>query len=345
MQNLITDINGYKNDIINSEDLNIEIKRIYILYSVLDALINFVSENDIKKYFKFGKEYITLNELAEIYKLRNWKNNSGIYGVFFERFVYNIIAMRTYEPINSFILSCLNHLNSYNKGDDFDFILWGTEKGKWLSDSELNITLNVIHECDFINIGNTPQKFKEILKKLYHANKNYNGLEKADLFVKLKNSNQWFGVDVKLNIEDFKQVNKNVLPIRVALKTNKIPRLQNLNKIDPFTFIFPKENDYGELTMRYFRYIFLLFEQILKNNAYSLNEPLYEFDSALTLFFLNNKNESIYKILEFFEKNITSQGIELPQRIFIPNTCNTLLINSINYSLFDNFSQEKTIII
>ncbi|MFZ8015341.1 hypothetical protein ACO1GV_05770 [Fusobacterium watanabei] len=342
MKQMITDLTGINNFIINSNDLEVELKIEYILYSVLDALVNLVSAEDLKKYFKLNKQYITLYELTEIYKLRNWEQNSGIYGIFFERFVYNIIAMRNYNPLNSFILGCLNNLELYNKGDDFDFILWGTEKGKWLADDTLNFTLNVIREDDYIYIGNQCCKFRDILKRLYHVNKDYHGLEKADLFVKLKNSKQWFGVDVKLNIEDFQQSNKNILPIRVALKTNKILRLQNLDKIDNFTFIFPKENDYGELTMRYFRYIFILFKQILKNNKYNLIPELYEFNTNVTFFFLENKNKSIFKILDSFARDIKSKGIPLPERIIMPNTCNTLLINNMDYSLLD-FSQEETI--
>lgn len=152
MKQMITDLTGINNFIINSNDLEVELKIEYILYSVLDALVNLVSAEDLKKYFKLNKQYITLYELTEIYKLRNWEQNSGIYGIFFERFVYNIIAMRNYNPLNSFILGCLNNLELYNKGDDFDFILWGTEKGKWLADDTLNFTLNVIREDDYIYI-------------------------------------------------------------------------------------------------------------------------------------------------------------------------------------------------
>mgnify|MGYP000877485332 CR=1 FL=1 len=94
--------------------------------------------------------------------------------------------------------------------------------------------------------------------------------------------------------------------------------------------------------MRYFRYIFILFKQILKNNKYNLIPELYEFNTNVTFFFLENKNKSIFKILDSFARDIKSKGIPLPERIIMPNTCNTLLINNMDYSLLD-FSQEETI--
>lgn len=348
MKEIITDLFGERNDILNSNDLEIEVKEIYIIYSLLDALINKVSEEDVKKYFTFNKSYITLSELAEIYKLSYWSQNPGFHGVFFERFVYNIMAIRTYEPLNSFILKCLSRLDIYVRGDEFNFILWGTEKGKFLSDYALNLTLNVICEEDIISIGNNYCKFKDILKKLYHTNKDYNGLAKADLFVKFKNSRQWFGVDVKLNVEDFSQSNRSVLPIRIALKSNKIKRIQNQilgDKVDDFTFIFPKEKDYGELAMRYFRYIILLLDQILKNNRNKniFIPEMYEFNTYITLFLLEHKNRSVFEILRYFETILRDKGIKCPQRIIIHNTCNTLLMNNQDCSLLDNniFNQNK----
>lgn len=82
MKQIITDVDGYSNFIINLEDLDIDIRIKYILYSVIDALINKVSENIWKKYFSDNKKYITLEELAEIYKIKNWYNNDGLPGVF-----------------------------------------------------------------------------------------------------------------------------------------------------------------------------------------------------------------------------------------------------------------------
>ena len=221
MKQIITDVDGYSNFIINLEDLDIDIKIEYILYSVIDALINRVSENTWRKYFNDNKKYITLEELAEIYKIKNWYNNDGLPGVFFERFVYNMLVIKEYEDLNSFILDCLNRLD-ISKGNDFDVILWGTEKGSWLSDFSLNSNLDIIDETDYIFMNNQPCNFKDTLIKFYHSNKKYNGFEKADLFVKLKNSSRWFGVDIKLNIEDFSAKNKTILPIRIALKTNNI---------------------------------------------------------------------------------------------------------------------------
>ena len=155
MKQIITDVDGYSNFIINLEDLDIDIRIKYILYSVIDALINKVSENIWKKYFSDNKKYITLEELAEIYKIKNWYNNDGLPGVFFERFVYNILVIKEYKDLNSFILDCLNRLD-ISKGNDFDVILWGTEKGSWLSDFSLNSNLDIIDENDYIFMNNQP---------------------------------------------------------------------------------------------------------------------------------------------------------------------------------------------
>ena len=345
MKQIITDVDGYSNFMINLEDLDIDIRIKYVLYSVIDALINKVSENIWKKYFNDNKKYITLEELAEIYKIKNWYNNDGLPGVFFERFVYNMLVIKEYENLNSFILNCLNRLD-ISKGNDFDVILWGTEKGSWLSDFSLNSNLDIIDETDYIFMNNQPYNFKDILIKFYHSNKKYNGFEKADLFVKLKNSNRWFGVDIKLNIEDFSAKNKTILPIRIALKTNNIIRLQKQLfdlRLEPNTFIFPKDNDYGELSMRYYRYMLLLLENIARNNKYKINKELYEFDTELTLFFLENKKESLFKILDFFERDILSKGVQVPERKIIENTCNTFLLNRYDCSCLKIIDEDNIV--
>lgn len=344
MKQIITDCNGDNNFIINLEDLEIDFKIEYILYSIIDALINKINDEMLKKYFNKTKQYLTLWELAETYKLKDWNKNDGLSGVFFERFVYNMLAIKK-EPISSFILNSLNKLDPNFYGNDFDVILWGTEKGSWLSDFSLNLSLNVIHETDCIIWNNQFCNFKKLLKDLYHSRKKCNGLEKADLFVKLKNSNIWFGVDVKLKVEHFKNTVKKILPIRIALKTDNISRLEKgiFGAIEPHTFIFPKENDYGEFSVRYYRFMSLILEQIAKGNKYNLNKELYEFDSRIVFFFLENQNESLFKILEYFASDLTKKGIQLPERIIIPNTCYTLFINSCNYSKLDIFSLKNKI--
>ena len=238
------------------------------------------------------------------------------------------------EPLSTFVLECLNKLDPFFKGDDFDVILWGTEKGNWLYDFSLNLSLNVIHEVDCIRINNQTFNFKEVLKKLYHSNKKCNTLEKADLFVKLKNSNRWFGVDVKLKVEKFKSANKNALPIRIALKTDRISKLKKgiFGEIEPFTFIFPKENDYGELSIEYYRFMCLILDQLAKGNINNIIKELYEFKSELILFFIENRRESLFKILDWFAKDLENKGVDLPERIVIPNTSYTLLINGIAYN-------------
>ena len=344
MKQIITDSNGDSNFIINLEDLEIDFKVEYILYSIIDALINEITDEMLKKYFNKTKQYLTLWELAETYKLKDWNKNEGLSGVFFERFVYNMLAIKK-DPISSFILDSLNELDTNFYGNDFDVILWGTEKGSWLSDFSLNLSLNIIHENDCIILNNQVQNFKKLLKDLYHSRKKYNGLEKADLFVKLKNSNIWFGVDIKLKVEHFKSINKKILPIRIALKTDNIFRLKKgtFETIEPYTFIFPKENDYGELSVRYYRFMLLILEQIAKGNKYNLNKELYEFDRQIVFFFLENQNESLFKILELFASDLKKKGIGLPERIIIPNTCYTLFINNCNYSKLDRFSSKNKI--
>ncbi|ALQ37992.1 hypothetical protein [Fusobacterium hwasookii] len=333
MKQIITDVDGYSNFIINLEDLDIDIKIEYILYSVIDALINEINDDIIQKYFNKTKQYITLEELAECYLLKGWNKNDGLSGVFFERFVYNMLVIKN-EPLSTFVLECLNKLDPFFKGDDFDVILWGTEKGNWLYDFSLNLSLNVIHEVDCIRINNQTFNFKEVLKKLYHSNKKCNTLEKADLFVKLKNSNRWFGVDVKLKVEKFKSANKNALPIRIALKTDRISKLKKgiFGEIEPFTFIFPKENDYGELSIEYYRFMCLILDQLAKGNINNIIKELYEFKSELILFFIENRRESLFKILDWFAKDLENKGVDLPERIVIPNTSYTLLINGIAYN-------------
>ena len=59
MKQIITDVDGYSNFIINLEDLDIDIRIKYILYSVIDALINKVSEN-IKLVKIFGKNILVI---------------------------------------------------------------------------------------------------------------------------------------------------------------------------------------------------------------------------------------------------------------------------------------------
>lgn len=344
MKQIITDSDGDSNFIINLEDLEIDFKVEYILYSIIDALINEINDEMLKKYFNKTKQYLTLWELAETYKLKDWSKNEGLSGVFFERFVYNMLAIKK-DPISSFILDSLNKLDPNFYGNDFDVILWGTEKGSWLSDFSLNLSLNIIHENDCIILNNQVQNFKKLLKDLYHSGKKCNGLEKADLFVKLETSNIWFGVDIKLKVEHFKSTNKKILPIRIALKTDNIFRLKKgiFEKIEPYTFIFPKENDYGELSVRYYRFMLLILEQIAKGNKYNLNKELYEFDRRIVFFFLENQNESLFKILELFASDLKNKGIGLPERIIIPNTCYTLFINNCNYSKLDRFSSKNKI--
>ena len=64
MKQIITDVDGYSNFIINLEDLDIDIKIEYILYSVIDALINEINDDIMQKYFNKTKHYITLEHLA-----------------------------------------------------------------------------------------------------------------------------------------------------------------------------------------------------------------------------------------------------------------------------------------
>lgn len=65
------------------------------------------------------------------------------------------MVIKEYKDLNSFILDCLNRLD-ISKGNDFDVILWGTEKGSWLSDFSLNSNLDIIDETDYIFMNNQP---------------------------------------------------------------------------------------------------------------------------------------------------------------------------------------------
>lgn len=114
-------------------------------------------------------------------------------------------------------------------------------------------------------------------------------------------------------MKNFKQANKNVLPIIIALKTNKILRLQNLDKMIILLLFFLKRKWLWRINNEIFRYIFIIFNQILSNSNYNLIPELYEFDVKIT-YFLENKSKSIFKILDLFERDIRNQKIELPQK-------------------------------
>lgn len=175
-------------------NLTLNLLDIYMLISIIETyLANIGDSIPINK--------VTLRSIGNIYKQRNWDRNDGLFGQCFERAVYNCILTNK-DNITDWIKIFLSELDHFDDEENIEVILWGNEKGNWVYDENKHLGLSLIKDSDFIEINNISYNFKKVLNEISIRSKAYGGLGKADLFVKQKNSHYWYGVSVKLNVED-----------------------------------------------------------------------------------------------------------------------------------------------
>lgn len=209
---------------------------------------------------------MNLDDMAKYLYNSRILNSDGLLGVCFERFVYDCIVNK-YEDLCSELRNFLYKLDKVEFSEEIDVMLWGDEKGDWIKDENLNITLNNCLHNDTILICEIYYKMKDVLKQISYNNSCFNNIGKADLFIKQKGYNIWHGVNVKLKYEDLKMNSKKYssLDIGIALTTDKINIIKKTN--------LTKKN-FGEKIIIYmfFRkimtmlFVFRLFQRIIKRD-------------------------------------------------------------------------------
>lgn len=201
------------NNIINSFFKKLDTKYSLIFLAILEGIFSRIDEKALNTFYNQSKKYLTIEELGEIFLRTPIRNDNGLAGVCFERFVYDTIVSKR-KDITEFILTVLYKLDTltFNHttnqfyysftgekkvSNEIDVILWADEKGKWVKDNKINLTLNYINDDDVILVKNELVNFKKVLSKISYNNNLYNNLGKADLFVKQKGHNLWHGVKSK----------------------------------------------------------------------------------------------------------------------------------------------------
>lgn len=352
------------NNIINSFFKKLDTKYSLIFLAILEGIFSRIDEKALNTFYNQSKKYLTIEELGEIFLRTPIRNDNGLAGVCFERFVYDTIVSKR-KDITEFILTVLYKLDTltFNHttnqfyysftgekkvSNEIDVILWADEKGKWVKDNKINLTLNYINDDDVILVKNELVNFKKVLSKISYNNNLYNNLGKADLFVKQKGYNLWHGVNVKKNIEDLKMTSPNYinLDIGIALTTQKLNYMEKnfikdcfLNnnfayienkyaEKNKYIFAFPEDENFGNVLELYLNQFIYFLKNIVtvEPNTKNTNAflaplpPIFKF-----LYF--NKKESIFKIMEWLDNSLKQDEIFLPQRIFLPNNEGTFLMN------------------
>jgi len=352
------------NNIINSFFKKLDTKYSLIFLAILEGIFSRIDEKALNTFYNQSKKYLTIEELGEIFLRTPIRNDNGLAGVCFERFVYDTIVSKR-KDITEFILTVLYKLDTltFNHttnqfyysftgekkvSNEIDVILWADEKGKWVKDNKINLTLNYINDDDVILVKNELVNFKKVLSKISYNNNLYNNLGKADLFVKQKGHNLWHGVNVKKNIEDLKMTSPNYinLDIGIALTTQKLNYMEKnfikdcfLNnnfayienkyaEKNKYIFAFPEDENFGNVLELYLNQFIYFLKNIVtvEPNTKNTNAflaplpPIFKF-----LYF--NKKESIFKIMEWLDNSLKQDEIFLPQRIFLPNNEGTFLMN------------------
>lgn len=330
------------NLIINNIETSTNIKEYYVILSILEAYLNMINiqHKIIKRYGITDITQLSLKQLGEIIKFENYFLSNGIMGFCFERLVYDCI-LTNFDEITNYILDFIVKLEGYQYSNFVNVILWGTEKGNSIKNEDLNRSLNLIENDHYIRVGNIYYNFKDELKFLSHKGNKHSGIGKADLFVNQYGSKRWFGVNVKLNIEDLKMSKTPELPIGIALKTNKFGRQRKAlvehgyTRFDPdyFTYVFQKEKDFGEYFLKYFSDIKEMFSQITKENLNNIKN-FYCWSDLLLKIVIEFSNNPISDLLNFLSFQLANENF-LPERTIIPNTSLTFLINGYDRSLIE----------
>jgi hypothetical protein len=328
------------NEIIN--EYHPEISEIYMILAILETYYGRISNNSIQKTYNLNK--ITLKDIAKIIQNNKWyKNYNSLLGFCFERFVYDSLVSN-YSEISNWMYDTLCKLSPIGRGSEsFEVVLWGTEKGNEISNSILNERLSIIDSDDWIKYNNGIYFFKPLLSSLVHTNSGkFKNLAKADLFVKLSNSKEWFGVNVKLNIEDLKMEKNLNLPIGIALKTNNLSRYKkmqtnNSNSLiigeDDLIFVYPKTENFGEKLLHYFNYINLFFEEITRDNTKQIKNFYSWPNSIINL--IDYIDEPIINLIKYFASQLKNEGF-IPSMYIIEGTGIIFLSNENNLSIINS---------
>lgn len=347
-----------ENKIVNNIFINFTQKESVLFISILEIFLSLINEENLKKYYNQSKQYLTVKELGYLYCSSNINKDSGLVGKVFERFVYDLIISKD-EKITEFLIGALskldaidynNQTNTYfqnfgqvNKiSDEVDVILWADEKGEWIKDSNINLTLNCINENDIIVVKGKAYKFKEVLKAISYNNGIYGNLGKADLFVKQRGYNIWHGVNIKKNIEDLKMTSNKYknLDIGIALTTNKLDYMKKeliyngyhfFNEQLPenkYVYVIPQEKYIGEMVEYEINNMkFFLNNIVCKDSNSSNSNSELAFLSNIYKFLFFYRDESIFKIIKYLENNLKQDGIFLPERIYLENNIGSFMIN------------------
>lgn len=351
---MIVDMNGIpilKNNLINNDWISPDVKISLVLLSLLEGVVGNISEYTLVNNNYVKKPDLTLKQVAEIYTNTKKKNNSGLLGICFERFVYDCI-ISSYKNVIDPLLEILYELdNIFLKGDEWnvqpgqrkisdkiDVILWGDEKGKWLRDFQL---INpIISDNDFVIRDNILYNFKNILKEISTRNSLYSNLGKADLFIKQKNYNIWHSVDIKINVEDLNR-KKDRLDIGIALRNNNISDMTEIiknsnyiNKKYDNILIFNKNFSFNAILTYYFECLDKFLIEINRIEYSGSKKSLILSSLPQEFIWLYNcRNETIFDIINHLSNSLTNQtGIIIPKPILINNNKGILLVNGELYT-------------
>lgn len=347
-----------ENKIVNNIFVNFSQKESVLFISILEIFLSLINEENLRKYYNQSKQYLTVKELGYLYYSSNINKDGGLLGKVFERFVYDLIISKE-EKITNFLVGALSKLDAigYNNqtdtyfqnlgqinkiSDEVDVILWADEKGEWVKDSNINLTLNYINENDIIIVKGKAYKFKEILKDISYNNGIYGNLGKADLFVKQRGYNVWHGVNIKKNIEDLKMTSNKYknLDIGIALTTNKLDYIKKglvyngyhfFNEQLPenkYVYVVPQEKYIGEMVEYEINNMkFFLNNIVCKDPSSSNSNRELASLSDIYKFLFFYRDESVFKIIEYLENNLKRDGIFLPERIYLENNIGSFMIN------------------
>ena len=343
------------NDIMNNPFCNVEIKNSLIILSILETFISQINKDILSEYANKPIELVTLEELSEILLKYRFFENSGLRGVCFERFVYDSLITKQPDITQTF-LNFLYKLDDIEISDEVEIVLWGDEKGKWIKDPNLNLTLLQIFKDDLIKISNNEYPFKSILQDISFNNANYGNIGKADLFVKQKNGKYWHGVNVKINIEDLKMSSKKYrnLDIGVALTTKKLnyidPTSQSLKNLlkKNYIYFFQDDWNFGEILNFYIQSLFILFKEIyfISNNI-NTNSRIANLPPIFKIMYFQ-KNKSIFYFISELENHLKQSDIHIPKRYFNENISGSFLFNNKLFyttenNYFTSYSLKKEI--
>lgn len=324
-----------KNIIINNGNISTDLKEKLIVYSIIEALYNMIDYYEFYKKNNKEKKDMNLDDMAKYLYNSRILNSDGLLGVCFERFVYDCIVNK-YEDLCSELRNFLYKLDKVEFSEEIDVMLWGDEKGDWIKDENLNITLNNCLHNDTILIGEIYCKMKDVLKQISYNNSCFNNIGKADLFIKQKGYNIWHGVNVKLKYEDLKMNSKKYssLDIGIALTTDKINIIKN-NQFNEEKFwrknnniyVFQKDYDYAFFFNSYLG----CFKELLKEiscgeNKRNTSSVLGRLPKILQDLYIN-KNISIIYLEYLLETDLMNNSIYIPKTEAIANNQNIFLFN------------------